>query len=145
MKDFPIIKVFKTRERFGFLWLKYVTGFDLEQHCARCLLGEYSTIFQYGKQTLEVLDKNLDEHRARWYYLCGVTKPYVWRKNLHLAFEYADGEVLEYKDDNTYILIENARRIPIEEQKHYMTIYGNNSSYNTCRNWRFAYQMTYKK
>ena len=141
--DYPIIKTFKTEETFSYLWLKYVTGFNLEQHCARCLLGEYSSAFQFGRQTTALHNEELNEHAARYYYLCGVTKPYRWIKNLHVAFEYAEGEALEYKDDKTYILIENARQIPIVAQKQYMTSHGENPSYNTCRNWRFAYQMTY--
>lgn len=141
--DYPTIRVFKTDETFGYLWLKYVTGFNLEQHCAKCLLGEYSSAFQFGRQTTALHNEELNEHPARYYYLCGVTKPYRWMKNLHVAFEYAEGEILEYKDEKTYILIENARQIPIVAQKQYMTIHGGTPSYNTCRNWRFAYQMTY--
>lgn len=141
--EYPKLRIFKTTERFGYLWLKYVTGFDLSHHCAKCLLGEYSDAFHFGEKNHDVINYQLDEHPARYYYICGVTKPYNWKRNLHLAFEYAEGEYVEYKDDYTYILIENAKKIPIIPLYPYMTEHGADRSYNTCRNWRFAYQMTY--
>lgn len=139
----PIIRVFNTRETFSYLWLKYVTDFDLTNHCAKCLIGEYSKAFEKGGNTQTVFDLPLNEYDAKYYYLCGVTKPYRWSRNLHVAFEYAKGETLHYDDGKTLLFIENARQITIEEQSHYISPFGHLRSYNTCRNWRFAYQMTH--
>lgn len=140
----PIIKDFRTKENFGYLWLKYVNGFNLNVHCAKCLLGEYSNYFKFGQHTTYLQDILLDEHPAKYYYLCGVTKPYRWRDNLHVAFEFAKGEKLEYWDGKTFLQIENARKIEIESRPIYRDIHGTERAFYTCRNWMFAYQMTHE-
>lgn len=141
----PIIREFKTTEVFSYLWLKYVVDFDLTNHCAKCLIGEYSSAFRKGECTPIIKEFILNEHDAKYYYLCGVTKPYKWIRNLHVAFEYANGEFLHYNDGRTTLLVENARQINIKPQTNYISQFGHLRSYNTCRNWRFAYQMTHNK
>ena len=139
---FPIISEFNTTETFGYLWLKYVTGFDLSVHCAKCLRGEYST--QLSADTKHEQFIALNEHTCQYYYLCGVTKPYLWRKNLHIAFRYKKGSCIEYNDGETQVTIVDAERIPIKNLGDYgLERNGNKPAYCTCRNWRFAYQMTY--
>ena len=141
----PIIKAFSTKERFGYLWLKYVTGFNLDVHCAKCLVGEYSDYFSFGQRTKILHDAVLNEHPARYYYICGVTAPYRWRDNLHIAFEYCEDSFVEYNDGRTYVLIENAKRIDIKRKDFYDILHGHEKAYFTCRNWQFAYQMTHKE
>lgn len=141
---YPVIQEFKTSETFKFLWLKYVKGFDLSKHCARCLLGEYSKIFPFGfTKGIELKNRPIDEYEAEYYYLCGVTHPYRWNNNLHIAFRAKRGETLEYNDGKTYIKIENAERIAIVSRESYLLHEkGINPAYYTCRNWQFAYQIT---
>lgn len=143
---FPKINHIISDEKFKFLWLKYVEAFDLSIHCARCLVGRYSKHIPYGATNgVHIVNKYLNEHRGRYYYLCGVTQPYRYNDNLHIAFEYADGEILRYTDNHTTVEIENARLIPITRQENYSKHqFGHIEAYNTCRNWRFAYQETYK-
>ena len=136
---YPTIRIFSTKVKFRYFWAKYVDGFNLNVHCARCLLGHYSKKVAPDKSLINVA---LDEHASRYYYICGVTTPYVWANNFHLAFEFAPNEILEYYDDNTHIAIENARQIPIVKRDYRDAKFGNNNSYNTCRNWQFAYQMS---
>ena len=138
------IKTFKTTERFSYLWLKYVNGFNLSVHCAKCLEGKYSRLFPFRKKVLELSEAALDEYQAKYMYLCGVTNEYS--RNLHIAFEYAEGETLHYIDGKTIVVIENARQIEIIELSSYQAEpKGKFAIYNTCRNWRFAYQMTHSK
>lgn len=55
----------------------------------------------------------------------------------------AQGESFTYEDGYTKLEILNARQIPIYARKYYNILHGDEKSYNTCRNWRFAYQMTF--
>lgn len=139
--QYPKIIKFETRKCFSYLWLKYITGFNLDEHCARCLLGEYSSLFPYGKVVKKINDKELNEHDAKYYYLCGVSKPYKWIENLHIAFKYKAGAMIDYDDGKTRVLIQDAEQIEIKEQPVYRARYGDYAAYNTCRNWRFAYQI----
>lgn len=143
---YPIIKHFVSEENFKFVWLKYIFGFDLSIHCAKCLIGKYSAHIPFGiKNGIKIIDKPLNEEKSRLFYLCGVTTPYRYEDNLHIAFEYAEGEVLRYNDDKTSIEIENARWIPIKVLDYSQHPCGKMREYNTCRNWRFAYQQIFNK
>lgn len=143
--QYPTIVKYETTEQFKYLWLKYVRAFNLLVHCARCLVGEYSTRVHPDRSRIDG-PVCLDEFPpAPYYYLCGVTTPYRYADNLHLAFIQADGEVLEYNDGRTVIVIQNARRIDIPALQSYdLETYGHLAEYNTCRNWRFAYSIVHK-
>lgn len=90
------------------------------------------------------MDKVLNEATANFFYLCGVTTPYRYRDNLHIAFRYKEGCQLIYDDGQTSLIIDNAERIEIIEQTSYeKEPSGSITEFNTCRNWRFAYQITH--
>jgi len=138
----PIIRSFTTKGGFRYLWLKYVTGFDLSVHCARCLLGSYSNYFRAG--ITGVWQVKLNEAPADYYYLCGVTEPFVWRDNLHLAFRYKQGSTIEYDWRGTHIVIDDAEQIEIQRLQDYsLEPTGKDAAFHTCRNWRFAYQIVH--
>jgi len=140
--QYPTIETFSTSQHFRYLWLKYVEGFDLSVHCARCLRGKYSARVNAG--TIRAYELRLNEAEARYFYLCGVTSPYCWNDNLHVAFRFKPGAVLTFNEKGTRIIIRNAERIEIKRQESYaLSEHGNDPAYNTCRNWRFAYQMTH--
>lgn len=134
---------FKSIYTYKYLWLKYVTGFDLNVHCAKCLLGEYSKKINV-KLFEEDLIKNidLDEHNSKYIYLCGVTKPYIWENNLHLALEHCEGSTVVFDECGAHAIIEDAKRIEIKPRIYYKHPNGRLQNYNTCRNWIFAYQQT---
>lgn len=73
------------------------------------------------------------------YYLCGVSRPYKWKNNFHLAFRRKNGSNIECSDNGVSVVIEGAERLPIDDKynnpsdSHYRT-----ESYSTCRNWQFA-------
>ena len=120
-----------------YLWLKNVKGVDLSVHCARCLKGEYIDNISPKVPHTEniVLEDGI-------YYLCGVTLPYVWRKNFHLAFEYCEGESIDYESNGIHVVIENAVRLPISEE--YIDQNDANAAlreFSTCRNWQFAHYL----
>lgn len=124
--------------KFRYLWLKYVTGYNLDRHCAKSLKGEYST--RIGMDTLKADTIVFDEFPAKILYLCGVAKPYNWAKNFHLALMATDAGELQVDQLGVKLSIRNAIPLPIEttcmraENHEKIT----QKAYCTCRNWQFA-------
>lgn len=136
-----IINRMKVESKFMYLWLKYVNGVDLKVHCAKSLLGEYSK--KISTSTKEIDEPiELNEAECKAYYLCGVSKPYNWSKNFHLAFKEKDGARISIERNGILIEIENAEEIPISaEYINPLDPNANKKAYYTCRNWQFAYMM----
>lgn len=131
----PTIQHMRNEGSFKYLWLKYVTDVRLDVHCAKCLVGEYSKML-YPKLS-QILHLSLNEHNAKWYYLCGVSSPYRWENNFHLAFRYAKGKTFAVRRNGIYINILDAEEIiirPTTGPQPYIAM----KPYNTCRNWQFA-------
>lgn len=119
--------------------MKYVTGVNLNVHCARCLTGSYSKqIDNKGAKHIPIV---LDEAEAKYFYICGVAYPYKWENNFHLAFRYKEGSELVLNENGISITIMNAERIKIVEMPTYDHWNGHKQSYKTCRNWQFANQI----
>lgn len=119
---------------FRYLWLKSVTGVSLSAHCARCLKGTYDE--RIGPDVIEL--NNITLH-GDLYYLCGVSKPYRWENNFHLAFKRKDGATLRYSDNGISVIIENAERIEITADAiDHSLPQAAKKEFCTCRNWQFA-------
>ena len=134
------IKEIRISASFRYLWLKYVRGIDLSVHCADCLLGDYSELVSptFG---LAGHDLTLDEYEGDIFYLCGVSKPYNWDMNFHLAFKQAKGEEFACEEHGISLAILNAQRINFEEfdaRKKSQSPNRTKAEFNTCRNWIFA-------
>lgn len=129
-----IIRSLEVSGSFRYLWLKRVIGVDLSRHCARCLVGSYSK--SVDRRTKSVEDLPLED--GVWY-LCGVSEPYVWSNNFHLAFE-ADGDSsIEVSENGVSVSIEGARALPISEEFiDESDPRASVKSYRTCRNWQLA-------
>lgn len=136
----PIIRSLKVKGHFRFLWLKSVTGVSLSVHCAGCLKGTYDSRINPTVSYVE----DLEPVEAKAYYLCGVSKPYKWSKNLHVAFVYAEDESFEVKENGIVMMVDNARRIQItdEAMNRSASKHLGNAQYNTCRNWQFAHMFS---
>lgn len=133
----PILRVgWVEPGRFSYLWMKYVTGTDLAVHCARSLQGHYDS--RFGPE-LATGDYRLDEMGSRVFYLCGVTSPYVWEENLHVAFEASSDDSFEIDEHGFRGTVGGARRlvIPAPEPRPDLPL-GENPEWYTCRNWQFA-------
>lgn len=138
----PTIRIERGERLYHYLWLKYVTGIDLTQHCARSLHGPYSRdVQQDGPQDLTT---TLDANRyAIAYYLCGVTTgPHRWEDNPHLAFERAPGYHVEIQVKDLKVTLTDARPIPFTD-KHIPPDDPNagDKRFATCRNWQFAHHL----
>lgn len=140
-----IVTEFNVTANFRYLWLKYVTDINLKVHCARSLVGKYSTKVKNTKGD-QVVPMILDEAEAKYYYLCGVTAPYRWANNFHLAFKEAEGKELIVERHGIRIVIQNAEEIPITDE--YIAVDDPNAhkrEFCTCRNWQFAHMIRAKR
>ena len=134
------IREIETNREWKYIWLKYVNGFDLSHHCAKCLLGMFSSkIHNRIKHEKNIV---LNESKARYYYLCGVSEPYIWKENFHLAFKEVRGSVIDFDENGIHVIIENAEQIPFSEADvNWGLEHADKKEYYTCRNWQFANKM----
>ena len=126
-----IIKFEYNKSDWTYLWLKTVTGVELTQHCAKCLIGEY------------IKFDSVTELENITHYLCGVYKGWNYNKNFHLAFKYKKDSLLTVLEKNIFIEIQDAERIIIKplQKNDVATIEGNKKEFYSCRNWQFANQI----
>ena len=130
-----------------YLWLQYIEGVDLDQHCKKSFVGTTSQriatrLIQGVDHSLEFSSVLLDEGPARAYYLCGVSDPYVYTNNVHLAFVSAPGESFDFESGPITARFLDARRLPITtsdiDSSH---PHASDPAYATCRNWQFAWSL----
>ena len=133
-----IIKKLENNREWLYLWGKYITGVNLEEHWAKSLLGSYSKKINKHRR----IEKNivLNECNSEIFYLCGVAKPYKWEKNFHLALRYKKGSKITISKKGLNLEMENAEELPINfditKCNHIKKF---DKKYSTCRNWQFAY------
>lgn len=130
-----IIEEISTYYNFKYLWLKTVESVNMSVHCARCLIGEYDRRINSHLDHKEniVLDK------GKIYYLCGVTKPFIWERNFHLAFKYEKGGYIDIEENGIRIKIKDAIMLPITQEYIDKDIpHANERPFYSCRNWQFA-------
>lgn len=123
-----------------YLWLKTVDGFNTAHHCARCLVGSYSKHFSprmdpgkaYGEQY----------QPGQLLYFCGVSAPYRWPNNMHLAGVVEAGaecRVELYTGD--VLVVRNLRRIEFDDRAARERFPERGAEFLTCRNFQFAAQV----
>lgn len=121
---------------FRWLWLMYVTGFDERYHCQQCLKGRKSRILRYDQGTIALPSHfafDLDEFRAPYVYLCGVTARY--EENLHIAARPSPGNTVTYADNRIRVVVSDAEQVPIlpvDADKP--------AQFLRCRNFQFGYR-----
>lgn len=124
----------KIEKPFKYLWLKSVRSVNLNAHCARCIIGEYDN--RISPNIGEAGNIELEEEI---YYLCGVSTPYVWKNNFHLAFRRKDGARVEYSFGGITVAIDGAEKIDFSKADIDKDLpHSAEWNYNTCRNWQFA-------
>jgi hypothetical protein len=128
------IKTLEVSAPFKYLWLKHVTGVDLSVHCARCLKGRYSKAVNAETKFAE----NIELGEGVWY-LCGVSAPYRWGNNFHLAACHCPGGSVEVERNGVRVVLEDAELLPISPG--FIDSSDPNAGrreFATCRNWQFA-------
>lgn len=129
------IKSCKLKGCYKILWLRYVYGVDLSNHCMKSLLGHNEPKVRGFMREIS----NLKLKESKWYYLCGVDVNWRWTKNLHLAFVESTGSEIILDNEFINIHIVNARQLPINNTFiNWRLPQAQNRLFNTCRNWWFA-------
>lgn len=125
-------------ERFRYLWFKYISGVDLNQHCAKTFIGEYSKLIKPQTTETSIIFDEFEGYQI--FYLCGVHATFDWNKNFHLAMIAASDETFEVDELGIKMTVSGAKRIPITTDAMYQVSHPKigNKSFNTCRNWQFA-------
>jgi hypothetical protein len=123
---------FRQPDQFKYFWIKYVNGFDPSKHCARCLIGEYSSLLSY-RERRDLAGAVLDEHASRFIYICGVTPKWKW--NVHVAGICKPGESFELQDERVELRLTNFQRIEIVPDLGPPA----HRAFATCRNWQFGW------
>lgn len=140
MNDNTTITKLNITGSYRYVWLKYVDGFNLLEHCAKSLVGNYSK--QVNSKTAAYQNLVLDEHESKVFYLCAVSEPYEYDRNIHIAFVHKKGASFTFKDGNVEIEVHNAIRLPFGvysiDKKDPLAL---RREYATCRNWQFAHEL----
>jgi hypothetical protein len=130
------------KRRYGYLWGKYVFGFNPWEHCQPCLVGEEEPDIKKDMPDCMIeLAKPMD-----FFYLCGraVKDGDYGSENLHLAVRPKKGSVaMVQSTDGPMFTIHGAEEIqiqdPIEDPAfEHVT---NKKLWTRCKNFRFAAQM----
>lgn len=129
------IEKFESSRAWMYLWLKAIKGFNLDNHCARALTGPY--------EPRDNMAAGVELKDSKVYYLCGVSKPYRWDENFHLAFQHKPGHILHINEKGLEVVIRDAEQIifPALSKGEATHPKGDQREFYTCRNWQFAYQM----
>lgn len=139
-----ILNELSVKWNFKYLWMKYVTWFDLSVHCAKSLIGDYSKKIKNEK--IKQSKIVLNESEYKYIYICWVSTPYQYSNNFHLVIVYEKKSNLKIDRNWIYLDIENAKEIQIQKKQNYnIHQKWNIKSYNTCRNWQFWFQETLTK
>jgi hypothetical protein len=123
---------------FRYFWMKRVRGFRPKVHCAACLLGEYERQVGVGMQLNETL--RLQYSKGDVLYLCGVAKPYIWKRNFHLALQVGDGELEAELWNGGVVKIKGAARIEFGPEAAEQQFPELGRKFLTCRNFQFGAQ-----
>ena len=132
-------------QRYRFFWIKYVKSVNLEEHCQPCLKGPTSKLLgtrDIGGATTSVIkaDLMLNESAAEFIYICGVTEPYNWASNFHMALRVQAGESCRKTWPGIDIELESAVELEISDahmdQEFHRFV---ERLYRTCRNAHFAW------
>lgn len=123
-----------------YFWAKTVVGFNPAVHCAQCLVGAY--LKQVGKQMAVNQNVPFDLKPGELVYFCGVSNPYVWKNNLHLAVVGKLGAVATAKAYNgDELVVTGAEPIKILPDEAVSTYATRGKEFLTCRNYQFGAQV----
>lgn len=136
----PTLTIHSKSERltgFRYFWLKTVRGFNASTHCARCLIGDYNADVKADMKT--GVEIKLDYPEGVILYLCGVSVPYRWVNNLHIAMRAKPGVsffVEAYNGDR--VTIDGAELITFDDRAARELYPERGKQFLTCRNFQFG-------
>ena len=123
---------------FRYWWLKRVLGFNSAVHCAKCLIGDYEPTMSptLDTNTNMELDGYLEGDVV---YLCGVSSPYRWERNFHLAGVVKRGEIAVgelYTGD--VVRLFGVRAVEFDGDRAAELFGKRGPEFLTCRNFQFG-------
>lgn len=136
----PTITIKSPNDRltgFRYFWMKRVHGFDPSQHCARCLKGHY--VAQVGSSMAANVPIQIEADHGDVLYLCGVSAPYVWTRNFHLALVVEFGarvRTTAYTGD--VIEIDGCDLIHFDDAEARRRFPDKGEAFLSCRNFQFG-------
>jgi hypothetical protein len=122
---------------FRYLWLKTVVGFDPTVHCAKCLRGHYHKQINPAAPVNQSIDLKAGD--GDLLYLCGVSAPYNWDNNLHLAARVKPGAMARVKAHTGDIMIlHDCEPIAFDDEAARERFPDKGRVFLTCRNYQFG-------
>ena len=140
------------KNKFKWLWSKYVVGGNDKKHCTNCLKGKYSK--KFSKHNENFNEENIimfDEvESCKAIYICGVISKGYYKKsnyphNVHIAIIPREGFKDAYEFDGWRVEVEDGfvdRIIDIDELPGEYRNLGD--EYTTCRIYRWMISYFYK-
>lgn len=129
---------------FKYFWMKNVRGFDPSVHCARCLVGPYERSISVRMPVNAVI--SIAAADGDMLYLCGVSNPCRWERNLHLAVRVKRGSVaMVTAHTGDVISIADCESINFNDAPAMRLFPDLNKAFLTCRNFQFGAHLYGKK
>ena len=125
---------------YKYFWAKIVHGANLNQHCARGLLGSYVKSLGPDSRSTVIY---VDVPDGSFLYVCGVARgynanrPHTYAKNFHLAVQPKIGSIARVVGcDGLEVTVEDAEALVIPELQDGYN--GLDLRFTRCRNYQFA-------
>lgn len=128
------------KRKCNFFWLRGIRRVRIDQCCAKCFVGEkYNEVFEKTKFKSHAhveIELPFDD-TIKAYYLCGLSRGWIYDDNTHIAFLPCIGQNIEIDDSKFHLLITDARLINF--QSYVPNPVGEfTQEQRACRNWIFA-------
>lgn len=129
------IKKLILKSNYRIIWLRYVNGVNLKEHCMKSLLGRCEPKVKWKCSEYNNIELDL----SPYYYFCAVHAGWNYQKNVHIAWKDSEGKSFIIDNDLVYAEIEGAERIDINPDSiDADNPLSKNKLFSTCRNWQFA-------
>jgi hypothetical protein len=140
-----IISKNKILTGFKYFWGKKVTAFNDKYHCAKSLVGEYSKVINNKMKCNEYIEVEKElTNEGDIFYICGVSTPYIWKNNFHLALLIKEGEkCLKEMYNGDVIEVIGAKEIYFDYKIAYSNYSYKGKAFTTCRNFQFGSYAVY--
>ena len=128
------------KQKCNFFWLRGIHNVRIDKCCAKCFIGDkFNYVYEqtlYKDKALVELDIVPDK-KVKAYYLCGLSRGWVYENNTHVAFVPCDGETISIENDRIKLTITDAREIHFQDYKP-NPVGEFTDEQRSCRNWIFA-------
>jgi len=124
----------------NFFWLRAIKNVRIDTCCAKCFIGDkFNEIYEQTRYKSEAhIDFDIPKDDAvKAYYLCGLSRGFVYDENTHVAFVPCEGQSIVIDNDKLHLEITDARQINFQD--YVPSPEGQfTSEQRHCRNWIFA-------